>query len=615
MNPAPDLVRAIVGNAERVPDRVALVVGDRALTYRELDSATSYLARRLVADGVRPGQTVMVFQRQSVDTVIGMIAALRAAAAWCVVEPGRPAATVRAVVDATDCAAVLVNGRDEFTPRDEVATLLATTTARPAVLDIADGAESPTVALPDPPPQRAPAYVITTSGSTGEPKAVVVSRANLAGFLAARDYPPHRDGELVTFAAMRLIWDGSLVGVAWALAVGGTSVLPDAGMLPDVEAVAELAVRHRISHLVATPSFYRLLLPRLADLKPALRVVSLAGEAVPVRLVEEHRAVLPETRLHNEYGPTEATVTCICHVVPPTSPRVVPIGTPTDGTTAHILDHALRPVRRGTRGDLYLGGVQVADCYARQPGLTATRFVADPFAAEPGGRMYLTGDLARADANGDIEFHGRADGQLKVRGVRIERGAVETVLERHPAVRQAVVLDAADSDGTAYLAAFWVPADPAAPLPATGALTAFCTEHLAPESVPARFVTIESPPIAAGSSKLDETALRALLHSPSARRAAPSRDRWTDDERAIGALWSEVLGHDEFDRADRFFDVGGNSHRVVALHLRLEAGWPGAISVGMLFDLDTVATQASALAADPTTRSEAADSVPMAFEV
>ncbi|WP_280269076.1 AMP-binding protein [Nocardia wallacei] len=331
MNPAPDLVRAILEHAERVPGRTALVVGDRSLTYRELDAATAYLARRLVAAGVRPGQTVMVFQRQSVDTVIGMIAALRAAAAWCVVEPGRPAATVRAVVDAADCAAVLVNGHDGFTPRDEVAALLAATTARPAVLDIADGADAPAVALPDPPPPRAPAYVITTSGSTGEPKAVVVSRANLAGFLGARDYPPHRDGELVTFAAMRLIWDGSLIGVAWALAVGGTSVLPDAGMLPDVEAVAGLAVRHRISHLVATPSFYRLLLPRLTELKPAPRIVSLAGEALPVRLVEEHRAALPDTLLHNEYGPTEATVTCICHVVAPTTPRVGARGPPPAG--------------------------------------------------------------------------------------------------------------------------------------------------------------------------------------------------------------------------------------------------------------------------------------------
>ncbi|WP_245672103.1 non-ribosomal peptide synthetase [Nocardia anaemiae] len=604
-----DLLRGILHQAQRIPDRTALVVGDRSLTYRELDTATAHLARRLVAAGVRPGQTVMVFQRQSLDTVIGMIAALRAAAAWCVVEPGRPASAVRSVLAATTCTALIVDGS---TPRDEVAALVSGTAA---VLDIAEDTEPSGVALPDQPPLRAPAYVISTSGSTGEPKAVVVSRANLATLIGSRNYP-YTDGELVTFSAMRLIWDGSLSALAWALTVGGTSVLPDARMLPDVDAVAELAVRHGVSHFVATPSFYRVLLPRLVELKSTLRIVTLCGEPVSVRLVEQHREVLPSTSLHNEYGPTEATVTCICHVVPDTPQPVVPIGTPTDGTTAHILDRSLRPVRWGTRGDLYLGGGQIADGYAAQPGLTAARFVADPFSTEPGGRMYRTGDLARVDAGGHIEFHGRADSQVKVRGVRVERAAVETVLAGHPAVREVVVLDATDPDDAVYLAAFWVPVAGSAPT-TVAALTAHCAERLAPESVPERFVEVDTLPIAPGSSKLDEAALRALLRSRPEQRTAPSRDGWTENERAVGEIWSEVLQHDEFDRTDRFFDVGGNSHRVVALHLRLEAGWPGAISVGMLFDLDTVAAQADALSAGPATRieSEPADSSPLAFEV
>lgn len=611
-----DLLEGILRQVERVPDRIALVVGDRSLTYRELDTATARLARRLVTAGVRPGQTVVVFQRQGLDTVVGMIAALRAAAAWCVIEPGRSGSALRAVVEAVTCTAIVVDGRDPHAPGDEVAALTAGTADPPAVIDIGEDGDPPAVALPKQPPMRAPAYVITTSGSTGEPKAVVVSRANLATLIGSRNYP-YTDGELVTFSAMRLIWDGSLMGLAWALTVGGTSVLPDARILPDAAAVAELAVRWAASHLVTTPSFYRLLLPRITELAPTLRIVTLGGEAVPARLVEEHRGILPTTRLHNEYGPTEATVTCIYYVTPETPLRVVPIGTPTDGTAAYILDHRLRPVRHGTRADLYLGGGQVADGYAARPGLTATRFVADPFAAEPGARMYLTGDLARVDGSGEIEFHGRADSQIKVRGVRIERGTVETVLEGHPAVREAVVLDATDSDGSVYLAAFWIPADATAPRPTIGALTTYCAEHLAPEAVPSRFVDIDALPIAAGSSKLDEAALRALLRSRSEGRTAPSRDRWTATERAIGEIWSEVLMHDEFDREDRFLDVGGNSHRVVALHVRLQERWPGAISVGMLFDLDTVAAQAGALSSDPEAGSEPApaDGAPLAFEV
>ncbi|NNH69584.1 non-ribosomal peptide synthetase [Nocardia uniformis] len=609
-----DLLTGLLRQVDRVPDRIALVVGERSVTYRELDTATSTLACRLVANGVRPGQTVIVYQQQNLDTVIGMIAAQRAAAAWCVIEPGHGGeAALGAVLEALDCAAVVIDGRDRLTPGGTAAAL-ADATGGPALIDIAAQADPPQVALPGPPPPRAPAYAITTSGSTGAPKVVVVSRANLATLIGSRNYS-HTDGELVAFSSMRLIWDGSLMAMVWALTVGGTSVLPDARMLRDVDAVAELARRYRVSHFVATPSFYRLLLPRLADLRPTLRMVTLAGEALPARLVDEHREVLPAAALQNEYGPTEATVTCIVHGVSDLARSVVPIGKPTAGSTAHLLDERLRPVRRGDRGDLYLGGGQITDGYAARPGLTAARFVADPFATEPGARMYRTGDLARADAQGDIEFHGRADSQVKVRGVRIERDAVEAVLEAHPAVREAVVLPVLDVDDTVYLAAFWVPVDDGAVPPPPSVLAEFCAGRVLPEAVPARFVTIAALPIAAGSSKLDEAVLRALL-TESVDRQSVSRDGWTDTERAIAEIWSEVLLHDEFVREDRFLDVGGNSHRVVALHMRLEARWPGGISVGLLFDLDTVAAQAAALPdpAQPAESAPAAD-IPLAFEV
>ncbi|MBF6177818.1 non-ribosomal peptide synthetase [Nocardia otitidiscaviarum] len=613
--PSADLLDGFLRQAGRVPDRTALVVGERSVTYRELDTATASLARRLLAAGVRPGQTVVVYQQQSLDTLIGMIAAQRAAAAWCVIEPGPGGeASLGALLAAVDCGAVIIDGRDPLTPGG-VAAAVADATGGPPLLDVAVRAESSEMPLPGRPLSRAPAYAITTSGSTGVPKVVVVSRANLATLIGSRDYP-YTDGELVTFSAMRLIWDGSLMALAWALTVGGTSVLPDARTLRDADAVAALARRHAVTHLVATPSFYRLLLPRLVELRSTLRIVTLAGEALPARVVDEHREILPAAALYNEYGPTEATVTCIVHTVADIPRQLVPIGRPTAGSTAHLLDDRLRPVRSGTRGDLYLGGGQITDGYAAQPGLTATRFVADPFATAPGSRMYLTGDLARTDAHGDIEFHGRADSQLKVRGVRIERGAVETVLEAHPAVREAVVLPVTDVDDTVYLAGFWVPVDSTAVPPASSALAEFCAERLMPEAVPARFVPIDALPIAAGSSKLDESALRALLHKPVDRQPV-SRDEWSEAERAIGAIWSEVLLHDEFDREDRFLDVGGNSHRVVALHMRLEARWPGTISVGLLFDLDTVAAQAAALPADPAHTAEpaAAADIPLAFEV
>ncbi|MFI1919859.1 amino acid adenylation domain-containing protein [Nocardia sp. NPDC020380] len=612
-----DLLDGLLAQIDRVPDRLAIVVGQRSLTYRELDTATTTLARRLVASGVRPGQTVVVYQQQNLDTVIGMIAALRAAAAWCVIEPGHGGeSSLGAVLAALDCAAVLIDGRDPLTP-GHAAAALADVTNGPVVIDVAVQVDLPRISLPGPPPSHAPAYAITTSGSTGVPKAVVVSRANLATQIASRNNA-HYDGTLVTFSALRLIWDGALLGVVWPLAVGGTGVFPDARMMRDIDAVAELARSREVSHFIATPSFYRLALPRLAELSPSLRTVILMGEAVAPHLVDEHHEVLPAVALHNEYGPTEATITCIGPYVTDVARQVIPMGKPAAGTTAHLLDERLHPVRRGTRGELYLGGGQIADGYAARPGLTATRFVADPFASEPGARMYRTGDLALTDANGDIEFHGRADHQVKVRGVRIERGAVEAVLEDHPAVREAVVLPVIDTDETVYLAAFWVPLHTAAATPAPSALAGFCAERLVPEAVPARFVSVDALPITPGSSKLDEAALRALL-TDSAVRQAVSREGWTETERALGEIWSEVLLHDEFDRVDRFLDVGGNSHRVVALHMRLEARWPGAIAVGLLFDLDTVAAQAAALAAAAGDREAAPPAasadIPLAFEV
>lgn len=595
-----DPVAALFRQVERVPERTALVVGERRATYRELDEATAALARRLVASGVRPGQVVPVYAAQSLDTVVGMLAALRAGAAWCVVEPDHPAATLPTLLADLDCGAVLVSGqRPPALPE------------RVAIVDM--GAPQTTSAeLPDAVPAQAPAYVITTSGSTGVPKAVVVSRANLAAMIASREYE-HRDGEPpVTFSVMRLLWDAWLMMTAWGLTVGGTAVLPDGPALGNVEALAELVDRWRPTHLGATPAMYRLLLPRLTESRNTLRWVALAGEAVPVGLVARHRELLPRTRFVNEYGPTEATVTCIAHEVRQPPERIVPIGTALRGSAAYVLDDRLRPVPPDTVGDLYLGGEQVVCGYAARPAATAGVFVADPFAATAGARMYRTGDLASIDTAGAIEFHGRVDGQVKVRGVRVELSAVESVLESHPSIREAAVVDSTGPDGAIRLVAFCVAADGTAEPPGNRELIAFCRAQLLAQSVPVRFRFLDAIPIAAASTKRDYAALRNLAADEAPAGPVVSRDRWTDEEHAVALIWEEALGHTDFDRTDNFLDIGGDSHLIVHLHLRLEARWPDAIRVGQLFDLTTIEAQAAALSAprptdDPPT--------PLAFEL
>jgi amino acid adenylation domain-containing protein len=496
-----------------------------------------------------------------------------------------------------DCGAVVFDGADPATRAADVCELAGEVPR--CDLDMAvPGAprHPPLVAVP----AASRAYVIATSGSTGAPKAVVVSRAALANFVAAHRIEFARLGESdgdtgVVLVALRLTWDGALVLTWWALCTGRTVVFPDGPALSNVDSVIALASRWSVTNAGFTPSFYRLVLPGIAALGRHLRLVFLGGEAVPVPLVEQHHAVLPETGLYNGYGPTEVTLSCVGHPVVEVPDGVVPIGRATQGTVAYVLDDRLRPTTPGVIGELYLGGRQVADGYQSRQAATANRFVADPFAATPGARMYRTGDLVRLDTAGNLEFHGRVDDQLKVRGVRVARHAVAAVVEHHPAVRQAVVLGQPNEHGETVLVAFWSAARTAGVLPTTRELFDFCAARMVDQSVPEIFVPIGTFPLAV-SGKVDETALRALVPPANTADGERAGSRWTEVQRSVARLWAEVLRHDDFGLRERFFDVGGNSRRVVELHLRFERTWPGAVRVGQMFDVDTVEAQAQVIA-------------------
>lgn len=600
----PDLLTRF---AER-PDRTAVVVGDRALTYRELDAATAELAGRLVAAGLGPGRVAVIRMRQSIETVVAMVAALRAGGAWCVVEPGYPVAWLRALLRDIDCGTVVFDGADQPALGSETAAA-ASPDSGIAVVDIrSDGAAG---RVPDHVPENAPAYVITTSGSTGAPKAVVVSRSNLANLASSRDYPVPDDGP-TALAALRLTWDGALIQSVWALCLGGTVVLPGHRELPDPQAVADLARARHCTHLCATPSFYRLLLPYLTGADEHLGTVVLAGEVLSPDLARRHRAVLPRTTLINEYGPTEATGTVLAHRVSGDE-EVVPIGQPLGDSTAHPLTDRLTRAEPGVTAALALGGPQVADGYANRPGDTAARFVADPFSTMPGARMYLTGDRAAREADGAFVFHGRTDGQVKVRGARIECDAVAEVLRRHPGVGDAAVLAVPDRHGEQRLAACWTAGESAVLLPTTAELVAHCGTRLPAYAIPERMLQVGSLPLAP-SGKTDLTALRALLVAAAQREHAARQEHWSPTQQAVAALWAEVLDHTEFDLDDPLLVVGGNSQRVVELHIRLERRWPGAVRVGQLFDAATVRAQAELIDGAPRSEPVAAGR-PIAFEL
>ncbi|MFJ1931954.1 non-ribosomal peptide synthetase [Kitasatospora sp. NPDC088160] len=610
--PAPDVLDLMRERFRTLPDRTAVTVGEQSLTYRQLDLEASMLADRLAAVGVAPGRLVLIHRRQGVRTVVGMLAALRLGAAWCVLEPERPAAMVRALLRDSGCAVLVYDDGDPATPPAAVreltagcgqpVTVVAESGPAPAPAVSPDAGRSDAVV-----PPTAPAYAVTTSGTTGEPKAVLVSRGALAHLVASRAEGP----AATTFTASRLSWDAPLLMLFHTLCGGGTAVLPDERALPDPEAAAALIRRHRVEVAVSPPSFHVLVLPHLAGADAHLRQWIVGGEALSAAQAERHRAVLPGTRLVNEYGATETTVTVLAQPVASAPLDPVPIGRSTPGNRIHLLDERLAPVGPGRTGELYVAGPQVAEGYAGRPAETALRFLPDPFATTPGARMYRTGDLASADPTGALVFRGRADGQLKVRGVRVEREAVEAALERHPAVRQAAVLAVTGPDGTTALAACWLPADPAAPAPDTAELLAHCTALLGGQARPERFVRVAGFPLAP-SGKTDLQVLRALLAEDHGETGDPGETGGPDglggrDEpaeadgapRLVTRYWTEVLGHGDFGPDDDFFAVGGNSHRIVELHLRLEGRWPGAVRVGRLFDLRTVAEQAAAVAPEP----------------
>lgn len=601
------MISAILGHAARTPDALAVAVGAETLTYAELDRRSAALAGRLAAAGVRPGDTVCVHLPQSAGTVVAMIAALRLGAPWSVIEPGQPPARLRALAHDTGCPVIVHDG--------EVA-------GPPGVTLMALDEPGPTAALPDNDlSDHLPAYVIYTSGSTGRPKGVMVSRGQLAASVGCRE-PLYGPRPPVFLSTMRFSFDGSLAVSFWAWTRGGTLVAPAEYELPDAEAVARLAGRRAITHLIAVPSFYRLLLRHAGLLPTSLRHSSVGGEACTADLVRDHRAALPDVDLMNEYGPTEAVVSCAAHRVLGTPAGAVPIGRALPVATTYVLDGSLRPA---PFGELYVGGDLPALGYARQPGATAERFVADPFSERPGARMYRTGDLACRRPDGDLEFRGRADDQVKVHGHRIEPAEVAHALMAHPRVRQAEAAPGPDGELTAFVV-------PVEYRPVADAdLRAWCRQRLVAAAVPARFVRLTAMPLTR-NGKVDRAALSRIddaAHGGPSTAAPPPEPvspvpapaaagpGWTDLHGAVWESWAQVLGERRGDDpATSFFDSGGTSLKLIDLHKRLDARWPGTVRVAELFEACTVEAQASLILSRTRSPSPATPAAPLAsFEL
>ncbi|WP_448321315.1 AMP-binding protein, partial [Streptomyces sp. CO7] len=400
------------------------------------------------------------------------------------------------------------------------------------------------------------AYVVYTSGSTGRPKGVAVTHRSVANLLAA-----HREGfvadagggPLNVALTASFSFDTSLEGVL-LMADGHPLHLVDETTRLDPAALVEYVVEHRVDFLDLTPSYLRQLLPAglLTDPRHRPRVLMIGGEALDTGLWRE-LAAHRDVAAYNFYGPTECTVDALaCRVAGEDRPLV---GRPLPNVRAYVLDDRLRPVPPGVGGELYLAGAQLARGYAGRPGLTAARFVADPYGA-PGTRMYRTGDLARWTADGRIDHLGRVDDQVKVRGHRIEPGEIEAALLALPELTAAAVVAATDERGHTRLAAYVVPA-PSATAPGGPALREALRRVLPEHMVPSSFTALDALPLTT-SGKLDKRALPA----PDFGAVRDGREHVaprTDAEHALAGIWAEVLGVDRVGVDDNFFELGGDS--------------------------------------------------------
>ncbi|MFD3733820.1 non-ribosomal peptide synthase/polyketide synthase [Streptomyces sp. NPDC058632] len=538
----PALIEAAV---DRWTDRTALDTGRSPLTFGEAEARANRLAHRLVARGAGPGDIVALVLPRSADMVIAQLAVAKAGAAFLPVDPGYPAERVALMLRDADPAVTLT--------AEEVADLLAAPPGSTPGHRPTDTDRVRPLHLDD------PAYVIYTSGSTGTPKGVVVTHRGLAGFAAAEaaHYRVRPGDRVLAFATPS--FDASVLELCMSLPGGAALVVPPPGPLLGAELAGVLRTA-RITHTLLPPAALATLPPDTPGTLPELRTLVVGADACRAELVARWA---PHHRMVNSYGPTEATVVATWSGPLEPDGSAPPIGRALPATGAYVLDARLRPVPDGVPGELWLAGPALARGYLGRPGLTASRFLADPF-GPPGTRMYRTGDLVRRDARGELCYLGRTDHQLKLRGHRIEAGEVEATLVRHPAVLDAVVSVREDEPGLPRLVAHLLLA-PGAERPTGAELRAFAARTLPGPMVPSAFVTLDRFPLTE-NGKTDRAALPAPAPDTQERTAGHVPPR-TPTEEAVAALWEEALGTTA-GAEDDFFALGGDSLRALRIASR-----------------------------------------------
>jgi amino acid adenylation domain-containing protein len=541
--------------AARTPDAVAVVFCDRQWTYRELNAEANALAHRLKLAGVGPGSFVAICLGRSLELMATLFAVFKAGAAYLPLDPSYPAERLRFMIEDAKPAVIVVSEKTE--------EVFGSTPARLFRIDDADQeTANGTAASGDVSCQSSDAaYILYTSGSTGRPKGVVVTHRNVANFFTAMDGVIGTETG-VWLAVTSISFDISVFELFWTLARGFTVILQEEGQWASQTgsrySLPEQMSRHGVTHLQCTPSLAFMLLSDPASVAALrqLRRLMVGGEPLANDL--GHRlAKTIDGQLFNLYGPTETTVWSSAQQVTPNEPQIL-IGRPVANTQMYILDAARELVPLGSGGELYIGGEGLAREYLHRPDVTEERFITHAFAPDRVERLYRTGDLARHVPDGRLEFMGRIDQQIKIRGVRIELGEIEAVLREQADVHEAVVVVQEDQASDKRLVAYVVPSGA---FPSASRLQQSLAFKLPKPLLPSAIVFVTEFP----NGKLDRRALSQL----EPKKAPTPQESSNDLERQIAATWAEALGVASVGLEERFFDIGGHSLLMIEVHDQL----------------------------------------------
>jgi amino acid adenylation domain-containing protein len=585
--------------AARTPEALAVRADGTRLTYRELAGRTAHLAAHLAARGVRPESPVAIALDRGTDFVTAILGVHAAGGVCVLIDPTHPAQRVAQILEQSGASGLLVSPARKAALAQAVEALPAS--SRPALWDVEALLQAP-VSPATQVARVAPgnlAFIIFTSGSTGVPKGAMVEHRGMLNHLFAKVL----DLGITAKDVMAQTAPPSFVICIWQtlapLLVGAQVAIVEDEVAKDPRHLLERVAADGISVLQLVPSVMRLVLedaeargtarPEL----PSLRWLVPTGEALPPDLCRRWLALYPRIPLLNAYGCSECSDDVAHHVIasPPREELAhLPIGRPVANLRLYVLDARMQPVPVGVAGELYVGGTGVGRGYHNDEQRTSLAFMRSPFSQEGTERLYRTGDLARHLPSGDIEFLGRADHQVKVRGIRIELGEIESVLRGHPALRDTVVTAVPDASGSVHLVGYLVP-QPGQGV-AEDAVREYLRERLPEYMVPSTLMTLEALPLNA-NGKVDRRALPLPGHSQT-RTAEVTAPRG-DTESALVALWSELLGVGTLGIHDNFFALGGHSLLAVKLIIRLRERFGVELPLHAMFELSTIARQAAFL--------------------